>query len=105
MSKKNNTIAYVLLGAAVFLMLSRRNQQPPPQQFQPGNYPPPPPRTNAQQYAQWAQTMLNLYGTVSALWQPGGPFYGRSQSEIYNTIDQYSPGTTQGPGFDPTGWV
>ena len=76
---KNKQLAYIILGVGAFLLLSQK--QRPPYQTGPYNYypnipPPPPPRPNtAQAFSDWVSAILNSYGAVADLWQPGGPFY------------------------------
>ena len=70
--KKDNTIAYVLVGLAAYLLL-----KPKPMYNQYQNFPqiPPQPPTQGQAFAQWANTILQIYGNAKELWQPGGPFF------------------------------
>ena len=42
--------------------------------------PPPPPR-NSPEWQDWAQRIIGLYGTIAALWEPGGPFYNPNDTD------------------------
>ncbi len=83
MARKDNTTAYLLLGLAALLILSRRQ----PQHYQ--NYPtvpPAPPRSNGQAWADWARNIIQIYGNVASLWQPGGPFYQVNQTDVQQIL-------------------
>lgn len=86
---KGNELGMLAIGAAAILLLtgSSRQQAYAPQ-FQ--HIPPMPPRSNAQEYAAWANAIIATFGNIAALWQPGGPFYGQNQSDTLNTA-QYDP--------------
>lgn len=86
---KNKDLGLIILGVAAWMMLRRRQPATNPQ-FQ--NVPPPPPRNNAAAYQQWIQTIIGTYGTIAALWQPGGPFYNNvSQQEAQQAISAPDP--------------
>lgn len=73
---KNKQLAYIILGVGAFLLLSKKQNysyQPRPYNYYP-NIPPPPPNT-AQAFSNWVNAILNSYGAVADLWEPGGPFY------------------------------
>lgn len=73
----NNT-GLLLIGVAAILLLSRQQGGQSQGGFNPGSsYVPPMPdrRINPQAFQVWVQSILNTYGAVSELWQPGGPFY------------------------------
>lgn len=101
MNKK--TLAYVILGGAAVLLLTRRgNAQVPPRNINVTPPPPPPPSNNANAWAMWAQTIMQAYGNVAALWQPGGPFYRN------NISDQQAQWIAQGvanAGWDASDWL
>lgn len=80
MSTKN--IALFLLGAGAVFFLTQGSMRR--QRFIPGQtyYPPPPPRTAAHAWTSWATQMLQIYGNVRELWQPGGPFHNVPMEDI-----------------------
>ncbi len=85
MAKKDNTTAYLLLGIAAVLFITR---QQPQQQHYP-NYPaipPAPPRSNGHAWADWARSIVQIYGNVATLWQPGGPFYRVNQTDVQQVL-------------------
>lgn len=49
------------------------------------NYVPPPPAPTQPNYydlfKNWAITILEVFGDVKSLWEPGGPFYNKSKAE------------------------
>lgn len=75
-----NDTTKLLLGAGLLLLFLNKNRiaafQPqgnPPYQ----NFPqvPPAPPQHTPGWQQWVSTILSVYGSVSSLWAPGGPFY------------------------------
>jgi len=85
MKKKDNTLAYIIIGVGALLLLSRNRatqttQTQPRYNFQ--NIPPPPPPNQAAAFQMWAQTILNSYGQIAELWKPGGPFYKLSPEQV-----------------------
>ena len=102
--KKDNTIAYVLIGAALFLFSRRRNQQPPPQ-YAPQFTQVPPPPSNAQSFANWASAILSIYGNVSSLWQPGGPFHNYNSNDIYDAANAGLPDYNNPYVSNTGGWT
>lgn len=74
---KNKQLAYIILGVGAFLLLSQKQRpQSGPYNYYPNIPPPPPPRPNtAQAFGNWVNAILNSYGAVAELWEPGGPFY------------------------------
>ncbi|MEL6394201.1 MAG: hypothetical protein AAFR97_15775 [Bacteroidota bacterium] len=84
---KSKDIGYILLGAAAVYFLTQSNRP----RYAPPFYqaPPPPPRNRAAEYQAWINLILQTYGNVAALWQPGGPFYNQ--------------GIPQNPGSNFTG--
>lgn len=72
---KKDTLILVAFGFAALYLL-QQNRQPAPQYYP--NYPQipqAPPRTNGAAFAQWVNSILQIYGNVRQLWEPGGPFY------------------------------
>lgn len=74
MYMKSKDIGYLLIGGAMVYFLTQRSQAPiyRPQYQQ---LPPPPPRNRAAEYQAWISLVLNTYGAIADLWQPGGPFH------------------------------
>lgn len=83
-SKSSKLLLIVGLGIIAYLLLMRRNGTSSPTQF--NNAPPAPPRNKPAEFAAWANTILSLYGNVSELWQPGGPFYQFNKSDILEVV-------------------
>lgn len=82
MARKNdqtrNIILAGLIGFAAWQLLKPKKAPPTTQNFQ--QMPPaPPPGTPAWQM--WAQGIVNVFGSVAQLWQPGGPFYNQPISQ------------------------
>lgn len=76
MSKKqdNKLIGLVILGAvAAWYYMNQANTTYAPQY---ANVPPPPPKSSPN-YQAWVNSILQVYGQVSDLWKPGGPFYNQ----------------------------
>lgn len=96
---KKNAIIFLGFGAIAIYMLMNSNRQNQVQNWAPQfqrTLPPPPAQVNSAQWAQWAQIVLNTYGNIAALWQPGGPFYkGPSQEELAKILG----GGVTGAGF------
>lgn len=86
--KEKKNMGMILLGIAAFMVINQRPQTQYSPQFQ--NIPPAPPRNNPQRFSQWANAILNAYGDIAALWQPGGPFHNYKTSDIYDTTVDYS---------------
>jgi len=87
---KDNTTAYLVLGAAAFFLLTKRGQSQPTY-----NYPPPPPpqQGTGGNWAMWINTILNSASDVADLWKPGGPFHNptglsREQNEALEDLRQ-----------------
>jgi hypothetical protein len=103
---KKETIGYVLVGAAALLLLTRRqgpaSQGPGRQNIY--SYPPPNPpvANNAAAWANWARTIMDLYGDVSQLWQPGGPFHRQS---VTNQQAQWIANGISQAGWDASSWL
>lgn len=88
--KKDNTGTWILIGLGVFLLLQQRQVTTyPPGQYPYQNFPniPQAPSTKGQAFQQWAQSIVNLYGNIKALWEPGGPFYKHRTDDIFDVID------------------
>lgn len=94
--KENNTKIYIgaaLLAGVAILLLKKKQTQAPAQPYY--NYPQVPaapsvPNTPA--WTQWANAILDTFGNVADLWQPGGPFYNTGNQEedvIYDTAPGY----------------
>lgn len=105
MSKKNNNTAYLLLGLAAFLILQQRRPAAAPPYNNYPQAPPAPPRSNAQAFAAWAAAMVHLYGNVSSLWQPGGPFYQFPANEIYDAVGNNPIPDYDNPYLTGGGWA
>ncbi|MEO0627446.1 MAG: hypothetical protein AAFY91_10705 [Bacteroidota bacterium] len=80
------TIALLLIGVGGLFYLNQQNRFQ--QRFIPGQtfYPPPPPRNAAQAWSTWAAQMLQIYGNVRELWQPGGPFHNIPEADVIDAI-------------------
>jgi len=91
MKKKDNLIPMVLIGAAILLFMQPKKTTLPPR----APYEPPPPQPQPGQNAtaiiaalnQWIVAIVSLYGRSKWLFEPGGPFYGRSKEEINAILD------------------
>lgn len=103
---KNKELGYLLIGAAAFMLLQRRNT--------PANYapqfaaaPPMPQVNTAQAWQNWINSIVNLYGNVRALWQPGGPFYNaQATGALPATNDIYlPPNPFDGPELPAGSWA
>lgn len=101
--RKDNTLAYILIGAAAVLFLSKRNAPAANYAPQFAAAPPPPPRSNAQAFAAWVAAMMSIYGNVSQLWQPGGPFYNMPANEIYDAANSNPIPDYNNPYLSTTG--
>lgn len=75
----------LVIGVGLYFLLKRPRVAPTTQNF--NQLPPAPPRNNISMYGQWASTIIQLFGDVAELWQPGGPFYGTDRQDIYDAID------------------
>lgn len=84
--KKDNSmkfIGFALLGVAALLFLRQSRKPYTPQQ----TYVPPRPQSNIPgAISQWVQTMVQVFGNVRELWQPGGPFY-KPTPEVQAALD------------------
>ena len=98
MAKKNNNnlVILALAGAGIYL-LSRPKQQAPPYPPPYQQYPqvPPAPQQNTPQWQSWANAIISVYGAVSQLWAPGGPFYQQpitqeQAAQIQQNIDIFA---------------
>jgi hypothetical protein len=91
MKKKDNTILALAIAVGVFLLTSGRTSNQVPSS---GSIPPPPPPQQPDYYTafkNWAQAILDIFGDMRELWEPGGPFYNRSPQEqniIQDLIDK-----------------
>lgn len=78
--RKDDTTQKLALAAVIGLgvyLVTRPKASPPIQPPPPPPYyqlPPPPPQ-NTPAWQTWVQGVINVYGAVAPLWQPGGPFY------------------------------
>lgn len=71
--KEKNLLIAALIGVGFYLLTRRKPVvQPTPQNL--SQIPPAPP-ANTPAWTQWVQAVVSVFGTVSALWAPGGPFY------------------------------
>ena len=102
---KNKEIGYVLIGVAAFMLLQGQNRSTYAPQFQ--NAPPMPQTNTAQAWQNWINAVVNLYGNVAALWQPGGPFYqAQAAGAIPATNDIYlPPNPFDGPDMPDGYWA
>jgi len=90
MAKKDNLVPIVLLCAAAFLLMQPKVSSRPP-----AAYVPPQPQPQPGQSATaiinalnaWVVAIVSLYGRSKWLFEPGGPFYGRSKEEINAILD------------------
>ena len=83
----NKTLLLVAGGILAYALLRPRAPQ---QTYVPGvtQVPQAPnPYTQAAAFQAWASTILNTFGNVVELWQPGGPFYGR-EDQLEAVADQ-----------------
>lgn len=89
MSKKsddNRLIGLIILGAVGAWYFFGRTQPVYAPKY--ANVPPPPPKSDPN-YQVWVDTILKVYGQVSDLWKPGGPFYNQG---IPNNTAALDPG-------------
>lgn len=87
--KDKDPIIFILIGAGIVYLLtrsSRASQQRPYYNYP--TIPPAPSPTAAQAWAAWAQTIIQTFGNVASLWQPGGPFYGKKEEDVWAAINQ-----------------
>ena len=95
--KKDTLLILGLAGIGAYLFLQNQRQyQNPPQnwapQYQQAIPAPPPPSTP--EWQNWARFVLETYGNVIQLWQPGGPFYkGPSQEELMRIVGAGAAGS------------
>lgn len=87
MAKRKNDqfkiIAVIGLGLVVFLMMNRAR---PPYLPQQSYVPPRPVNQTPQAIAAWVTSMIQIFGNVRELWQPGGPFY-KPSPEVQAALD------------------
>ena len=76
----------IVLAVAALLLLRRRPQTPP-------YYPPPPVQQPGQPqsavmaaFSAWVVAIVSLYGRSKKLFEPGGPFHGRSEQEVNEAL-------------------
>lgn len=86
--KEKKNMGLLLLGLAAFMLLNNKAQPAYQPQFQ--HLPPAPPRNNPQRFSQWANAILDAYGNIAELWQPGGPFHRYKTEDIFDTTTDYS---------------
>ena len=76
--RKDDTTQKLALAAVIaigaYLVTRPKNTLPPPPPPPFYQLPPPPPQ-NTPAWQTWTLNIINLYGAVAPLWQPGGPFY------------------------------
>lgn len=81
---KNKELGLIVLGFAAIMLLQKKQHNAYPNYPQ---IPPQPPRNNAAAWQQWAQTIMQIYGTTSELFKPGGPFYQVPKSALQQAVD------------------
>ncbi len=73
---KDKKMIALVIAVGVFFLFSRSKRQryipPPPPPAQPNYY---------ELFKNWALAILNIFGDVKELWEPGGPFYNKSKAE------------------------
>ncbi len=92
MAKKDNIVPFILLGAAAFLLFQ---QKPAPALPPRAPSEPPKPKPQPGQSATaiinalnaWVVAIVSLYGRSKWLFEPGGPFHGKSEEEINAILD------------------
>lgn len=88
---KDSTLLALVAAGAIFLLFTSSRQQSGyviPPGYVPPNIPPqPPPQTVAWQ--QWAQSLINLYGSIDSLFKPGGPFYNPNDAQLKELQDSF----------------
>lgn len=84
MRKKDKSLLLIAGAAALFLLSNQQRQQQYAPQFQ---QVPPPPRNNARDFAAWASAIVNTFGNVAELWQPGGPFYNMNRTDVIKAAE------------------
>lgn len=80
--KKDNLYLIAGIGLVIWALNQRRYTRPPvaPQ------YPQPPRQTTGQIWAAYVRQIIEIYGFVKELWEPGGPFYNIPPEEIYDIV-------------------
>lgn len=93
--KDKKLLALLILGGmGLYYFMSR-----PPVYSQEFQYvPTPPPPNNSAAFQAWVDAILKTFGTVAALWAPGGPFYNQPGAPP-------PPGGTAGPGNPAPGGI
>lgn len=90
-AKSDNTklILGTLLLAGVGILILKKKSTPYPYH----NFPtvPPAPPAQTPEWQNWVSAILNTFGEVAELWQPGGPFYNQGQGSGDDIFD-YTPG-------------
>lgn len=86
--KSNTLIPLALLGIAAILLLSPKQpqytQQPPPPR--PQQLPWQSVSNFATALNAWMLAIVKVYGTAKWLFEPGGPFYGKSKQEVQEAL-------------------
>lgn len=96
--KKNKTLIIAFAAVAAIYFLTR--QQPQFQQAPPRPAPTDPNPSNA--WAMWAMSLVQIFGNVSSLWQPGGPLY---RNQFTDEQAQWIGEGLLNAGIDPSTWV
>ena len=100
---KNKELRFLIVGGLLAYVLLKR--QRPQQTYPYHNYPqiPQAPPDRGQAFQNWVTAIVGAYGTVSQLWQPGGPFYRLPSEDIFDVLEQ-SSNNPYTPGGNPWEW-
>jgi hypothetical protein len=83
---KTNQIILILILGIVLLSKPRKKASEPPPTYNPQTVPPMPPHKSPA-WLLWVQGIIGVYGAVSWLWAPGGPFYKIPTKDIYDAVN------------------
>ena len=91
---KDKNLKYLLFGGLLVYFFTRRSQ---PVYTHYPQVPPAPPRNNQQAWVNWVGSIIDVYGAVATLWEPGGPFYQEQLSpeevqQILMGFSNWQPG-------------
>lgn len=72
--KTEQILALGMIGLAAFLFLQSQQRR---------SYPPPPPQqASGNEWQEWADRIINIFGNAKWLWEPGGPFYKGGSNQL-----------------------
>jgi hypothetical protein len=86
----NKAIGYVLLVGALAVVGYSLFKSGKFDGVQPAPVNPPSQNNNAaqiQQWRMWVTMVMQIFGNVQDLWQPGGPFYNYNYTDVIDYVD------------------